>query len=79
MVVKTGSYSWLAFNESSKSFSVDTKGLKEDSTGKYEIEITIADEHNSETTYKQEIILDKPEITTNSTSPTNSTATNSQD
>jgi hypothetical protein len=82
MVVKTGSLSWLAYSELSKSFSVDTKSLKEDSAGKYAIEITIADEYNAETTSKQEIILDKPEITTNSTSPTNSTnstATNSQD
>jgi len=79
MVVKTGSYSWLSYSESSKSFLVDTKSLKEDSAGKYQIEITMADEYNSETAYKQEIILEKPEIITNSTSTTNSTASNSHD
>jgi hypothetical protein len=47
MVVKTGSHSWLAYSESSKSFSVDTKSLKEEAAGKYQIEITIADEHNA--------------------------------
>jgi len=57
MVVKTGSHSWLAYCESSKSFSVETKSLKEDSAGKYQIDITIADEHNVEGRYKQEIIL----------------------
>ena len=57
MVVKTNSHSWLAYSESSKSFSVDTKSLKEDSAGRYQVDITIADEHNAESRYKQEIIL----------------------
>ena len=79
MVVKTGSHPWLAYSESSKSFSVDTLSLKEDSAGKFQVEIIIADEYDAETTYKQEIILEKPEIATNSTATTNSTETQSND
>jgi hypothetical protein len=75
MVVKTGSYPWLAYSESSKSLSVETMSLKEDSAGKFQVEIIITDEYDAETTYKQEIILEKPEIATNSTATTNSTST----